>query len=75
VTFNDLEPDKYNTVTDSDRANKVTLEWIKELGEKAKVIKHLEYPLQEFHVDRLVEELKSPHSKVRVLQLEAFFIQ
>lgn len=75
LTFNGLEPNKFSTVTDSDEANEITQEWVNELGEKAKVIKHLEYPLQEFNVDMLVEELKSPKSKVRVLQLEAFFIQ
>ena len=74
VTFNGMEPDG-QIVLDQERANQVHMDWIKGIGNKAKVIKHMEYPLEEFHVDSLVEELRNPHSEVRVLQLEAFFIQ
>ena len=74
VTFNGMEPDG-QIVLDQERANQVHMDWIKGLGNKVKLIKHMEYPLEEFHVDALVEELRNPHSEVRVLQLEAFFIQ
>lgn len=74
VTFNAIEPNG-DIVLDQHDANEVHIDWINEIGDKAKVIKHMEYPLQEFHVDSLVEQLKNPHSTVRVLQLEAFFIQ
>ena len=74
LTYNDLEQDS-NLVTTQDEANDIERAWIDDLGEKAKRVVHLEYPLHDYHVDMLVEELRSPHSDVRVLQLEAFFIQ
>ncbi|KAL7487548.1 hypothetical protein ACHAW6_013127 [Cyclotella cf. meneghiniana] len=73
LTYNDLEQDS-NLVTTQDEANDIERAWIDGLGEKAKRVVHLEYPLQDYHVDMLVEELRNPHSEVRVLQLEAFFI-
>ena len=76
VTYVDMDENSGKQfVTDNEMANQMHLNWIKGLGEKAKTIKHLEYPLQGFHVDQLVEELKSPRSQVKVLNLEAFFIQ
>ena len=75
VTYVDMDENSGKLVTDNEMANDLHLRWIKDLGEKAKTIKHMEYPLQEFHVDQLVEELKNPRSPTKVLQLEAFFIQ
>jgi hypothetical protein len=69
LTYNDLEPGR-TVVSDSDEANEVYLDWIKGLGEKAKTIAHMAYPLQENHVDKLVESLRNPNSPVRVLSLE-----
>jgi hypothetical protein len=74
LTYNDLEQDS-NLVTTQDDANDIEGAWIDGLGKTAKRVVHLEYPLQDYHVDMLVEDLRSPHSEVRVLQLEAFFIQ
>jgi hypothetical protein len=75
VTFVDMDINDNKLVTNQQEANEMHLDWINALGDKAKSIKHMEYPLQDFHVDTLVEELRNPHSPVRVLQLEAFFIQ
>eukprot|EP00804_Cyclotella_cryptica_P014251 CCRYP_005665-RA/>CCRYP_005665-RA protein AED:0.17 eAED:0.17 QI:292/1/1/1/0.83/0.71/7/853/877 len=73
LTYNDLE-EFSNLITTQDEANEIQMAWIDGLGEKVKRIAHLQYPLQDYNVDTLVEDLKSPHSEVRVLQLEAFFI-
>ena len=76
LTYVDMEQqDDGFIVNDQTTANDVYLEWIEGLGDQAKSIKHMEYPLQEYHVDKLVEELRNPHSPVRVLDLQAFFIQ
>lgn len=73
LTYNSLEPkDGWNNT--DDRANKVTSGWVESLGEKAFTINHMEYPLQDDSVDRLVSKLTDPSSPVQVLNLRAFFI-
>jgi len=75
VTFVDMDSNDDKHVTDQLDANEIEIDWIRSLGGKAKTIRHMEYPLQDYHVDILVEELKNPNSPIKVLQLEAFFIQ
>lgn len=75
LTYNQLEPNKNAGFDNSDdKANKITDTWIKKLGETALEVRHMEYPLQGDHVDQLISKLKDPSSKVRVLNLAAFFI-
>lgn len=73
LTYNELEP---NILSDMDNheANKMVSSWIASLGENAVEIEHMQFPLQENNVDKLVSKLLEPSSTVQVISLGAFFI-